>query len=117
MTISARKQRKRLHTAPVSVARKRLVAPLSAELAGRYGIKRLPVRKGDVVVVIKGDKEIRGMEGKVSAVDPVSGKVTIDGVTIQKADGKQTARPISYSNIMIIQAYSDKRRAHGRLVS
>jgi large subunit ribosomal protein L24 len=93
-----------------SAARRHMVVPLSPEAAKQSNLKRIAVRKGDTVMVVKGDKEIRGLEGKVSHVDPVSGKVTIDGITITKADGKQTARPVHYSNLMITNLYQDKMR-------
>ena len=114
MTISARKQRKRLHTLDSTSSRKFMVVPLSPELKNQHGIKRLPLRKGDSVTVVKGDKEIKGVEGKVSKVDIRKRTVTIDGVTIPKADGKQSARPVSFSNVMITSLAQDPKRKIGR---
>ena len=110
MTISARKQRKRLYVAHTTERRKSMVAPLSEELSRQRNIRRIAVRKGDTVLVVKGDREIRGIEGKVSEVDSVKRRVMIDGVTIAKADGKQTARPVSFSNLIITGLSPDGKR-------
>lgn len=110
MTVSARKQRKRLHTRDSTSSRKSMVIPLSPELRKQHGVKKAPLRKGDTVTVMKGDKEIRGVEGKVSKVDTRSRKVTIDGITIAKADGKQSARPVFFSNLMITVMAQDPKR-------
>jgi len=45
-----------------------------------------------------GDK---GKEGKVTTVDYRSGLITIEGITQAKADGKQVAKKIHPSNIII----------------
>ena len=42
---------------------------------------------GDTVKVLRGDEEVRDVEGKVTDVDTKTGKVVIEGVTIAKADG------------------------------
>lgn len=110
MTISARKQRKRLHTLDSTSTRRKMVVPISPDLRRQHGIKRIALRKGDTVTVVKGDKEIRGSEGKISKVDIVSRKVTIDGITIPKADGKQAARPIAFSNLMVTGLAQDPKR-------
>jgi large subunit ribosomal protein L24 len=110
MTISARKQRKRLYGAHTTERRNSMIAPLSKELSKQRNIRRIPVRKGDTVLVVKGDREIRGIEGKVSSVDTVKRRVLIDGVTIPKSDGKQTARPVSFSNLVITALAPDGKR-------
>ncbi len=110
MTISARKQRKGLYRAHPTERRKSMVAPLSKELSKQRNISRIAVRKGDTVMVVKGDRDIRGIEGKVSSVDTVRRRVMIDGVTIPKADGKQTARPVSFSNLVITALNPDGKR-------
>ena len=110
MTENRRLQRKRIFTAHVTARRKQMVLPLSEELRKQRNISRVPVRKGDTVVVVKGDSDIRGLEGKVSKVDTRRRKVLVDGITIAKADGKQAARPLSYSNLMIIALAVDQKR-------
>lgn len=114
MTVSARKQRKRLRSLDSTASRKTMVVRLSPDLIRQHGVKRTALRRGDSVTVVKGDREIRGVEGRISHVDTRSRKVTIDGITIPKADGKQAARPISFSNVMITVLSQDpKRRLRG----
>ena len=61
-----RKARKAYFTAPSSERRVLLSAPLSKELRAQYGIKALPIRRDDEVLVTRGAK--KGQEGKVSSV-------------------------------------------------
>ncbi|MEB3844305.1 MAG: 50S ribosomal protein L24 [Desulfurococcales archaeon] len=104
-----RKQRKAYFNAPLHARQKLLSAPLSPELRERYGVKRLPVRKGDKVRIMRGD--FKGKEGTVARVDVKRLALFIDGVTIEKADKTPVFRPIHPSNVMIVQLnLSDKRR-------
>ncbi|MEM2530312.1 MAG: 50S ribosomal protein L24, partial [Candidatus Bathyarchaeia archaeon] len=55
MRVSSRKpraQRKAMANAPHHRRRKFLSAPLSDELRAKYGLRNLPVRKGDTVTVV-----------------------------------------------------------------
>ncbi|MEM4738276.1 MAG: 50S ribosomal protein L24, partial [Acidilobaceae archaeon] len=56
-----RKQRLALFTAPLHTRQKLMSAPLSPELREKYGVKNLPVRKGDKVRIMRGD--FKGHEG------------------------------------------------------
>jgi len=104
-----RKQRKAYFNAPLHARQKLLSAPLSPELREKYGVKRLPVRKGDKVRIMRGD--FKGKEGTVARVDVKRLALFIDGVTIEKADKTPVFRPIHPSNVMIVQLnLSDKRR-------
>ena len=96
-----RKQRKAYYNAPLHVRQKLVSAPLSRELREKYGVKTLPVRKGDKVRVMRGD--FKGHEGKVVRVDLKRVRVYIDGVTIKKADGTPVFRPIHPSNLLIVE--------------
>jgi len=103
------KQRLAQINAPLHVRRKFMTAKLVRELREKLGIKRLPVRKGDVVRVVRG--EWTGHEGKVVAVDYEKVALHIDGVTIKKADGTPVYYPIHPSNVMIVKLdLSDKLR-------
>ncbi len=104
-----RKQRKALYTAPLHIRQKLVSAPLSPELREKYGVRTLPVRKGDKVRVMRGD--FKGHEGKVVKVDLKRLRILIDGVTIKRSDGTPVFRPIHPSNVMIVELdLSDKRR-------
>ncbi|MDR1954560.1 MAG: 50S ribosomal protein L24 [Candidatus Methanoplasma sp.] len=97
----ARVQRKVQANAPLHVKRKMLSAHLSDELRGKYGVRTARLCKGDTVAVIRGDEDVRGTEGKVLEVFTNTGRVSVDGVTINQADGTATVRPVHASNLII----------------
>ena len=94
-----KKQRKAVYQSPLHRRRKMLVAPLSPQLRGEYGVRNLPVRKGDTVLIMRGDHI--GVEGKVVRVDTKKFKIFIEGVKITKADGSERLVPIHPSKVMI----------------
>ena len=95
-----RKQRKAYFQAPLHRRQKLVTAPLSRELREKYGVRRLPVRKGDKVKVMRGD--FKGRVGEVVRVDLKRVALHIDGILLNKADGTQVFRPIHPSNVMIV---------------
>ena len=104
-----RKQRKAYFNAPLHIRQKFMTAPLSPELKEKLGIKRLPVRKGDVVRIMRGDW--KGHEGKVVRVDLKRVRIYVEGVTIKRADGTPRYYPIHPSKVMIVKLdLSDKKR-------
>ncbi len=107
-SIKPGKQRKALFNAPLHL-KKMLSAPLSPDLREKYGIKRLPVRKGDTVRIMRGDW--KGHEGKVVRVDIKRVRIFIEGVQRKKADQTPVYYPIHPSKVMIIKLdLSDKWR-------
>src|SRR3989344_7989081 len=82
-----RKQRKYRHEAPLHVRHKFLSAHLSDELRKKHGIKSIPVRKDDEVVVMRGT--FAEKKGKILKVNVRKGKVTVEGIT-RKKDRKST---------------------------
>lgn len=96
-----RKQRKRLFNLPLHKRWHLLNVPLSPELRKQLGIKRLIVRKGDVVKIMRGDWKEH--EGKVVDVDLKRVRIHIEGVTLKKADGSEVYYPIHPSKVMIIK--------------
>ncbi len=104
-----RKQRYHLFNAPLHVRQKLMTAPLSPELRAKMGVKRLPVRKGDTVRILRGDW--KGHEGKVVRVSLKKMRIYVEGATMKRADGTPRYYPIHPSNVMIIKLdLSDKRR-------
>lgn len=99
----ARLQRKRQYNAPVHVKRKMLAAHLSDDLREKHGVRTARVCKGDTVVVVRGNEDIKGNEGKVISVMTDTGRVCIEGITINQADGTAVARPIHASNLVIVK--------------
>lgn len=53
----------------------------------KYGLRSFPIVKGDVVRIMKGGR--KGEGGKVMDVDHLKRRITVDGITIAKADNKQ----------------------------
>ncbi|MEM0037699.1 MAG: 50S ribosomal protein L24 [Zestosphaera sp.] len=109
-SIKPSKQRLQIYRAPPHLRRKFMCAKLSEELREKLGVKRLYVRTGDVVRVLRGDW--RGHEGKVVKVDYEEIALHIEGVTIKKADGTPVYYPVHPSKVMIIKLdLSDKKRS------
>lgn len=104
------KVRKRhVYRVPLHIRSKRLVAPLSEELRSKLGIKRVRVRKGDRVLIVRGS--FKGHEGRVVGVDVKRGRVFVEGAVLRKADGTEVPYPIHPSKIVILELdLSDKRR-------
>src|ERR1041385_7281530 len=100
-SVQPRKQRYALDNAPLHIRRKKLAAHLSEQLILRYNRRSIPVVRGDVVRVMRG--AYRGHEDKIASVDLKIQKVTVEGVTITKADGKKKARPVDPSNLLIVK--------------
>ncbi len=102
-----RKQRKFLYNAPLHKRQKLMAATLSKELRKKYGIRSLPIRKGDTVEVMRGD--FKGTKGKVERVDLKRYRVYVQGVTIRKADGSERFYPLHPSNLRIIKLNLDDK--------
>ena len=97
----ARTQRKAQANASAHVKRKMLSAHLSDDLREKYGKRTARVCKGDSVIVVRGNEDIRTIEGKVVNVYTKTGRVAIEGITIKQADGTEAERPIHASNLVI----------------
>ena len=93
------KQRKMLFNAPAHIRHKLMAAPLSSELAASKGAKTLPVRRGDTVLIKRGDN--KGFEGKVSRVDLKEYRIYLEGLTREKVDGTNIFLPIHPSKVQI----------------
>ncbi|MCZ7392872.1 MAG: 50S ribosomal protein L24 [Candidatus Methanoperedens sp.] len=94
-----RKQRKSRYQAPLHMRHKLMGAMLSPELREKHGVKSIPLRTGDTVKVLRGDH--KGKDGKVAGINLKKMTITVDGVSVTKADGTEVPRPIQPSNVMI----------------
>ncbi len=112
-SIQPRKQRLALYTAPHHVARKAMASHLSEELLLKYNRRSLTVITGDEVKVLRGDA--KGKTGKVVSVDVPARKVTVDGVTVKKADGTEVSRPVDPSNLVLVKLNLDDARRRTKL--
>ncbi|MCC6029294.1 MAG: 50S ribosomal protein L24 [Candidatus Korarchaeum sp.] len=97
------KQRKYLYNAPLHHRGKIMSAPLSDELRAKYGIRSLPIRKGDRVKVVRGD--YKGTEGEVISVDRKRYRIAIKGIVRRRADGTEVPVPIHPSKVVITKLY------------
>lgn len=121
-TIQPRKQRKRLFQAPAHIRYKQFSAPLSQELRASHNTRSVPVRVGDTVKVMRGDR--KGFEGKVARVDRQKYRIFVEGITREKVDGSTIQIPIHSSKVMITHLNLDdkwrkealKRKAKEKLV-
>ncbi|RFA98543.1 50S ribosomal protein L24 [Pyrobaculum aerophilum] len=104
-----RKQRLSLYKAPLHLRRKLFNAKLSPELAKKLGVKRLPVRRGDTVLILRGD--FKGVTGKVVKVDLKRVRIYVEGATRTNSRGQTVYYPIHPSKVMIVDVdLSDKAR-------
>jgi len=98
-TKNPKKQRKKMFNAPAHIRHKLMGAHLSPELHAQRGVKTLPVRKGDTVRIVRGDR--KGFEGKVSRIDLKHFRVYVEGLTREKVDGTTIFVAVHPSKVMI----------------
>ena len=94
-----RKQRRAYYNKPLHLRVKDMTAPLSDALRRELGIKRLPVRRGDTVLIVRGS--FAGHEGKVVRVSLKKRRIYVEGATLTKADGTTVYYPIHPSKVVI----------------
>lgn len=103
-----KKQRRALYRAPLHKRQKIVAAPLSEELRSKYGVRTLPVRKGDEVLIVRGG--FRGHKGKVVRVDLKRYRIYVEGATVNNARGEPRYYPIHPSNVVIVSLNLDDKR-------
>lgn len=101
-----RKQRKALYNYS-NYQRSKLFSTRVADfLREEYGIKKLPVRVGDQVRVVKG--EFEDFEGEVIEIVP-SQRVKVKECVFEKTDGTQF-HPAIHVSSLIITKFKDERK-------
>ena len=104
-----RKQRKYLAKAPLHIRRKFLSANLSKELRKKYLRRSFPLRKDDVVKIMRGS--FKKQKGKIADVDKKRARVSIEGIQRQKKDGTKVAVHFAPSKLQIQELnLEDKER-------
>jgi large subunit ribosomal protein L24 len=98
-TKSPGKNRKRRYNASNHKRNKFFHAKLIDDLRVEHGIRRIGIREGDHVMVIRG--EFKEVEGKVSKVDRKKVRIFIEGVQIEKTGGSSFDYGIRPSDVMI----------------
>lgn len=96
-----------LYQAPDHVRYRLFSAPLSPELRASHGIKNLPVRSGDSVRIMRGDR--KGFEGKITRVDRRKYRIYVEGLTREKVDGTTIFVPMHPSKVMITRLNLDDK--------
>eukprot|EP01090_Pellita_catalonica_P005820 TRINITY_DN16044_c0_g1_i1.p1 TRINITY_DN16044_c0_g1~~TRINITY_DN16044_c0_g1_i1.p1 ORF type:complete len:153 (-),score=31.34 TRINITY_DN16044_c0_g1_i1:28-486(-) len=105
---SRRKSRKAHFTAPSSVRRRIMSAPLAKELRGKYQVRSMPVRKGDEVKIARGS--FKGRTGKINQVYRKRWVIYIDKITREKANGQTVPIGVHPSKVVITKLKLDKDR-------
>ena len=108
VTSSRRKARKAHFAAPSHIRYTLMSASLSKDLRKKHGIRSVPVRKDDEVLVVRGTN--RGQKGKVIQVQRKKFAIQIDKLTKNKANGAPYQIPIHPSNVAVIKLKEGKDR-------
>ena len=80
---------------------------LSTELREKHGRRSARPRVGDSVRIVRG--EFKGIEGKITKVNPDAGLVMVEGVTREKLKGGTSPVPIHSSNVVITTLVLDDK--------
>jgi len=113
MTRQPRKQRNATERAPLHERHDQVRATLDGDLRERHGRRNVRVAAGDTVEVMRGDHA--GEEGEVIGVDMKDATVTVEGVTVEAADGEEVPRALRASNLRVTDLDLDDDRRRQRL--
>ncbi|GME24864.1 Ribosomal protein L26/L24P eukaryotic/archaeal [Neofusicoccum parvum] len=105
---SRRKSRKAHFSAPSSVRRNIMSAPLSKELREKYNVRSIPVRKDDEVMVTRGSN--KGREGKITSVYRLKYVIHVERVAREKSNGQSVPLGIAPSKVVVTKLKLDKDR-------
>jgi large subunit ribosomal protein L24 len=102
------KQRKYLANAPLHLRKKFLSVNLSKELRKKHETRNIPVKKGDVVKIMRG--KFKGKQGKVTDVKWKISRILIEGIQVRKKDGSKANVRLQPSNMQILELNLDDRK-------
>ena len=105
---SRRKARKAYFTAPSNVRRKLMSSHLSKELKEKHGVRAMPIRKGDEVVIVRGQNKTH--TGKVITVYRKRFCIHIERYTKEKSNGQTVPVPVHPSNVFITKLKMNEDR-------
>ena len=103
-----RKQRKYLANATLHIKKKMVSANLSKELRKKYKKKSLPVKKGDLVKIMRG--KFKNKKGKIVYVNLKLQKVEAENIQVKKQDGSKVNIRLEPSNLQIIELNLEDRK-------
>eukprot|EP01056_Protomagalhaensia_sp_Gyna25_P002050 Protomagalhaensia_sp_Gyna_25__2049@NODE_20_length_7955_cov_303_925088_g13_i0_p8_GENE_NODE_20_length_7955_cov_303_925088_g13_i0NODE_20_length_7955_cov_303_925088_g13_i0_p8_ORF_typecomplete_len172_score35_19Ribosomal_L26/PF16906_5/5_1e39KOW/PF00467_29/5_2e05_NODE_20_length_7955_cov_303_925088_g13_i073727887 len=104
----ARYARKRHYNAPSHMRRKIMSAPLCKELKEKYGIRCMPIRKDDKVMITRGSRH--DDEGLVTNVYRKKWSIYVDKVTRENTKGEIKPIPLRAGSCIITELHMDKSR-------
>ena len=102
-----RKQKKFRENAPLHIKGEFLAAHLSKELAKKYNMRSVRVRKGDKVIILRG--QFKGKTGLIENVDTARERIYVAGAETEKKDGAKVGYPIHPSNVIITTLVTDDK--------
>ncbi|KAJ2372324.1 60S ribosomal protein L26A [Coemansia sp. RSA 2607] len=105
---SSRKSRKAHFNAPSHIRRKLMSSGLSKDLRAKYNVRSIPIRKGDEVIVTRG--QYKGREGKVTTVYRKKWVIHIERLVREKANNATVPIPVHPSNVAITALKLNKDR-------
>jgi large subunit ribosomal protein L26e len=108
VSASRRKSRKAHFGAHSEARRVRMSANLSKELQARHGVRSMPIRKDDEVLITRGMYKTR--EGKVTSVYRKKWVVHVERITREKVNGASVPVGIPASALVITKLKLDKDR-------
>jgi len=111
-SVQPRKQRKYRYNAPAHLKHKFMSTHLSAELRKQYSKRSIPLKKDDLIKVLKGS--FKGITGKVNSVNVKKSSAYVEGVESSRRDGTKAFVPINVSNLMIIELNKNDSRRLGK---
>ncbi|MBS3171184.1 50S ribosomal protein L24 [Candidatus Woesearchaeota archaeon] len=104
-----RKQRKYNANSPFNIRQKLMSAHLSEELIKKYKRRNISVKKGDKIIIMRG--QFKGKLGLINKVNLRKLRIYVDGAEIAKKDGTKSFYPIHPSNVLIKELnLEDKER-------
>merc|ERR1712243_381300 len=83
-------------------------SPLHRDLQAKYGVRSMPIRREDEVVIVRGT--YKGRFGKVSDVYRKKYVIHVEKITREKANGQVVKIGIHPSNVVIKTLKLDKDR-------
>ena len=87
-------------TAPYHKKKSFFHVHLSKDLKSKYGVRHLPVRKDDTVIILRG--KYAGIQKRVTTLSFKHGKIKIEGVKTTKTDGTEIFHFIEPSNCVLV---------------
>jgi len=103
-----RKQRKFKANAPLHLKKKVLSVNLSKELRKKHSKRNIPLRKGDIVKIMRG--KFKKKQGKIIKILKKTEKIYIEGIQAKKIEGSKVDVPIKASNLQIIELNLEDRK-------